>query len=41
MKGKFRTFLSLTGLHSIASEAFGLLIGSLSSSSDTGEYWVF
>jgi ABC-type multidrug transport system permease subunit len=32
--GKFRTFLGLTSLHSIASEAAGLLIGSISSSSD-------
>jgi len=32
--GKFKTFLGLTSLHSIASEAFGLLIGSISPSSD-------
>ena len=32
--GKFQTFLGLTSLHSIASEAFGLLIGSISPSSD-------
>lgn len=32
--GKFRMFLGLTSLHSIASEAFGLLIGSISPSSD-------
>lgn len=36
-KGRFRNFLGLTSLHSIASEAFGLLIGSVSSSSDVGE----
>lgn len=33
-KGKFKTFLGLTSLHSIASEAVGLLIGSISPSSD-------
>jgi hypothetical protein len=33
-KGRFKTFLGLTSLHSIASEAVGLLIGSISSSSD-------
>jgi len=33
-KGKFKTFLGLTSLHSIASEAFGLFIGSISPSSD-------
>jgi len=32
--GKFKTFLGLTSLHSIASEAFGLVIGSISPSSD-------
>lgn len=32
--GKFKTFIGLTSLHSIASEAFGLLIGSISPSSD-------
>ena len=32
--GKFKMFLGLTSLHSIASEAFGLLIGSISPSSD-------
>ena len=32
--GKFKNFLGLTSLHSIASEAFGLLIGSVSPSSD-------
>ena len=34
-KGRFKRFLGLISLHSIASEAFGLLIGSVSSSSDT------
>lgn len=33
-KGKFKTFLGLTSLHGIASEAIGLLIGSISPSSD-------
>lgn len=33
-KGRFKTFLGLTSLHSIASEAVGLLIGSISPSSD-------
>ena len=33
-KGRFNNFLGLTSLHAIASEAFGLLIGSVSSSSD-------
>jgi energy-coupling factor transporter ATP-binding protein EcfA2/ABC-type multidrug transport system permease subunit len=32
--GKFKTFLALTSLHSIASEAVGLLIGSIAPSSD-------
>merc|ERR1712194_790690 len=34
-KGKFCNFLGLTSLHSIASVSLGLLIGSVSSSSDT------
>jgi ABC-type multidrug transport system permease subunit len=33
-KGKFKTFLGLTSLHGITSEAVGLLIGSISPSSD-------
>lgn len=33
-KGKFKTFLAVTSLHTIASEAAGLLIGSVASSSD-------
>ena len=33
-RGRFRTFLSLASLHSIAAEAVGLLIGSISPSSD-------
>ena len=33
-KGKFRTFLGIVSLHSIASEAAGLLIGACSPSSD-------
>ena len=33
-KGRFKMFLGLLTLHSIASEAIGLLIGSVSSSSD-------
>jgi len=32
--GKFKNFLGLSSLHAIAAEAFGLLIGSVSSSSD-------
>ena len=36
-KGKFWNFLGLTSLHTTASMAFGLLIGSVSSSSDVGE----
>lgn len=33
-KGRFKNFLGVTSLHSIASQAFGLLVGSVSSSSD-------
>lgn len=33
-RGKFKTFLGLTSLHSITAEAVGLLIGSISPSSD-------
>ena len=33
-KGRFKRFLGLTSLHSIAAEAFGLLIGSVSPNSD-------
>lgn len=33
-KGRFRNFIGLTGLHTIAAEAAGLTIGSIASSSD-------
>lgn len=33
-KGRFKNFLGLTSLHSLASEGFGLLIGSMAPNSD-------